>query len=51
MCVLPPGDYNLNSGCHGDSICQFFVSGLPPTGDAGKNTETGFYSVFFELPQ
>jgi hypothetical protein len=44
MFFLPPGDYNLTSGCHGYRAMSAKFS--PPvcstTGEAGKNAETGF---------
>jgi hypothetical protein len=43
MCGLPPGDNNMTSGGHGDSMPA--NSSPPiyyPTGEVGKNPETGF---------
>jgi hypothetical protein len=49
--VLPRGDYNLTSGCHGDSMSANFSPPVcSPTGEAGKNAETGFMRCFSELP-
>jgi hypothetical protein len=43
VCGLPPGDYNLNSGCHEDSKpANFSPPVCFPTGEAGKNADTGF---------
>jgi hypothetical protein len=43
ICGLPPGDYNLTSGCHGDRISTNFSPLVSyTTEEAGKNAETGF---------
>jgi hypothetical protein len=47
MCGLLPGDYNLTSDCHGDSMSADFSPPIcSPTGEAGKNAETGFMRCF-----
>jgi hypothetical protein len=51
VCGLPPGDYNLTSGCHGDSnTADFSPPVCSPTEEAGKNVQTGFL-VICGLPQ
>jgi hypothetical protein len=52
MCGLSPGDYNLTSGCHGESKpTNFSLPVCFPTGEAGKNARNQPYVVFSELPQ
>jgi hypothetical protein len=48
MCGLPPGDDNLTSGCHGDSMSvNFFLPPVcSPIEEAGENAETGFMRCF-----
>jgi hypothetical protein len=44
VCRLPPGDYNMTSGCHGDSkTANFSLPVCSPTREAGKNVQTVFF--------
>jgi hypothetical protein len=44
VCGLPPGYCNLTSGCHGDSkTANFSPRVCSPTGEAGRNVQTGFF--------
>jgi hypothetical protein len=41
VCGLPPGDYNLTSGCHEDgTIANFSPLVCSTTGEAGRNVQT-----------